>query len=200
VALCAALVLIAGVVQAQTTTVLASNTGETATGTQILTDSFSSTVPRAVAQRFKTGTNTAGYTLASVGINFETIADTSTAGADLEVTIRPRVSEGPGLGKPGDAVCTLDDPATFTSSGVQTFTAPTTCPNLTGDTGNGLLHHYYLYIERKSGTSVIRLHTHATIDPPPAGFAVANNLVRIGVTELAGQIQIEISGSRVGGI
>ena len=180
--------------------VLASNTGETATGTQTLTSSHSSTVPRAVAQRFKTGTSTAGYKLASVGINFETIADTSTAGDDLEVTIRPRIATGPRTGHPGDAVCTLHDPRIFTSSGVQTFTAPTTCLNLTGDTGNGLLHHYYLYIERKSGTGVIRLHTHATIDPPPAGFAIANNLVRIGVTELAGQIQIEIRGNRVGGI
>ena len=188
------------IAQAQTATVQASNTGETATGTQTLTSSQSTTVPRRVAQRFKTGTNTAGYKLASVGINFETIADTSTAGADLEVTIRPRNATGSRTGHPGNAVCTLDDPGTFTSSGVQTFTAPTTCPNLTGDTGNGLLHHYYLYIERKSGTGVIRLHTHATIDPPPAGFAIANNLLLIGLSECARQIQIEISGSAVGGI
>ena len=31
---------------------------------------------------------------------------------------------------PGDALCTLSDPATFTSSGVQTFGAPGTCPTL----------------------------------------------------------------------
>ena len=40
-------------------------------------------------------------------------------------------------GRPGDALCTLDDPATFTSSGVNTFTAPTTgddrCPTLAAD-------------------------------------------------------------------
>ena len=42
-----------------------------------------------------------------------------------------------GDGNPGDALCTLGDPASFTGSGVQTFDAPATgteCPTLTAST------------------------------------------------------------------
>ena len=80
------------------------------------------------AQQFTTGPHVAGYTLTSIVIDFHTIADTATAGSELTVTLNEESS-----GNPGDALCTLDDPATFSASGLHTFTAPTTgtlCPEL----------------------------------------------------------------------
>ena len=60
---------------------------------------------------------------------FHTISNTSTAGSQLTVTLNADNN-----GNPGDALCTLSDPATFTSSGVQTFSAPGTCPALAPST------------------------------------------------------------------
>ena len=84
------------------------------------------------AQQFTTGSHVAGYTLTSIGINFNSIADTSTAGSELTVTLNEESSSNP-----GDALCTLDDPATFSASGLHTFTAPATgtlCPELAPST------------------------------------------------------------------
>ena len=53
-------------------------------------------------------------------------------GTNLTVTLNADNS-----GEPGDALCTLTDPATFAASGVHTFDAPssgTTCPTLTAST------------------------------------------------------------------
>ena len=84
------------------------------------------------AQQFTTGSHVAGYTLTSIGVNFNSIADTSTAGSELTVTLNEESSSNP-----GDALCTLDDPATFSASGLHTFTAPangTLCPELAPST------------------------------------------------------------------
>ena len=84
------------------------------------------------AQQFTTGSHVAGYTLTSIGINFNSIADTSTAGSELTVTLNEESSSNP-----GDAICTLDDPATFSASGLHTFTPPATgtlCPELAPST------------------------------------------------------------------
>ena len=209
-ALCAALVLIPWVVQAQTPSVLTSNTGLTVYASDVAADTGGSspTHTRSLhgtsnfAQRFYTGTDSNGYTLTSIGINFEEIHDPSVAGAEVEMTIRPRISEGVGLGKPGDAVCTLDDPATFTASGVQTFTVPNTCPNLTHNA------HYYVVLSRVSDAGVIFIHRTATVDRAHSGWAVINNgIASTGSIsryrawgDCACQYMIEITGHRVGGI
>ena len=94
------------------------------------------------AQGFTTGTNNDGYTLDSIGFRFHTISDTSTAGSELTVTLNANNN-----GYPGNTSCTLTDPSTFTSSGVQTFNAPqsgTTCPTLDASTT------YFVVIERAS--------------------------------------------------
>ena len=80
------------------------------------------------AQQFTAGPHIAGYTLTSIVIDFHTIADTATAGSELTVTLNEESSSNP-----GDALCTLNDPGTFSASGLHTFTAPATgtlCPEL----------------------------------------------------------------------
>ena len=73
----------------------------------------------------------------SIGISFNTVSDTSTAGSELTASLYDAVSHVDGLA-PNSALCTLNDPPTFSSSGVQTFSAPTTgtdlCPTLAAST------------------------------------------------------------------
>ena len=95
--------------QAQTATVLVKNTGQTSSGSQALDATNTKR-----AQAFTTGANSAGYTLSSIGFDFASITDITTAGAHLVVTLN-EVSSG----NPGTALCTLTDPATFSGSGVQ---------------------------------------------------------------------------------
>ena len=115
--------------------VLVRNTG------QPLESSYTSVTGKR-AQGFTTGPNSDGYTLDSIGFRFHTISDTSTAGSELTVTLNANNN-----GYPGNTSCTLTDPSTFTSSGVQTFNAPqsgTTCPTLDASTT------YFVVIERAS--------------------------------------------------
>ena len=105
--------------EAQTATVLVSNTGQTSLMTPW---ALTSTIPMR-AQAFTTGAHTDGYTVSSIGVSFAGISDPSTAGDQLIVTLNAN-----GDGNPGDALCTLGDPASFTGSGVHTFAAPATCP------------------------------------------------------------------------
>ena len=96
------------------------------------------------AQAFTTGTSKAGYALASVGIEFGEVSDTSSAPSDLEVTLN---AEGGGV--PGDALCTLIAPASLSERSVNTFAAPasgTTCPVLVKETT------YFVVVERVSVT------------------------------------------------
>ena len=121
--------------EAQTVTVLISNTGQTALSTTL---QLTATNPKR-AQAFTTGTYANGYTLDSIDFDFGDIGDTTTAGAHLTVTLN-----GDSSGNPGTALCTLTDPATFSGSGVQTFDVPATdpCPTLTANTT------YFAVIER----------------------------------------------------
>ena len=109
--------------------VLVKNTGQTASGIAVTPDS---TVPK-LAQAFTTGGDSRGYTLSSIGIWFYLIADTSTAGTRLTVTLNANSS-----GNPGSVLCTLSDPTSFSSNAVNTFDAPTTgtnqCPTLATST------------------------------------------------------------------
>ena len=121
--------------EAQTPTVLVKNTDQTADGTaRDLTRNASKR-----AQAFTTGANAGGYTLSSLGFDFDNIEAITTAGSHLTVTLN-EVSSG----NPGTALCTLTDPATFSSSGVHTFDAPkrSPCPTLTANTT------YFAVIER----------------------------------------------------
>ena len=121
--------------QAQTATVLVKNTGQADAGAQAL-----DTTNTKRAQAFTTGANAAGYTLSSIGFGFGEIADITTAGAHLVVTLNEEDSDG----NPGSLLCTLTDPATFSGSGVNTFDAPTTdpCPTLAAN------KTYFAVIER----------------------------------------------------
>ena len=98
------------------------------------------------AQAFTTDSYIAGYQLDSVGFLFANIANTSTAGSQLVVTLNSEDS-----GSPGDALCTLTDPATFSTSGLHTFKAPTSasdlCPTLTPSTT------YFAVVERVTFTA-----------------------------------------------
>ena len=90
------------------------------------------------AQAFTTGTSKAGYALASVGIEFGEVSDTS---SDLEVTLN---ADGGGVVL-GDALCTLIAPASLSERSVNTFAAPasgTTCPSLVKETT------YFVVVER----------------------------------------------------
>ena len=93
-----------------------------------------------MAQAFTTGTSKAGYSLASVGIEFGEVSDTSSAPSDLEVTLN---ADGGGVA--GDALCTLIAPASLSERSVNTFAAPasgTTCPALVKETT------YFVVVER----------------------------------------------------
>ena len=107
-------------------------------------------IPRR-AQAFTTGPAGAGYALGSIGVSFQQIASSSTAGAELKVTLNEQDSNG----DPGAALCTLNDPAAFDDYALNTFTAPTTvdaiCPVLQGSTT------YFVVVERSSGQGNIQL-------------------------------------------
>ena len=85
------------------------------------------------AQAFTTGTETDGYALGSLGIQVSNLYDASTAVDHLRVTINGVASGG----GPGDALCTLTNPSSFSKPGVSAFAAPTgagSCPQLATET------------------------------------------------------------------
>ena len=172
--------------------VLVRNTGQISDGTtHTLTNSHSTR-----AQAFTTGPNTNGYNLDSIGFLFDDIDNISTAGNQLTVTLRADSS-----GDPGNTLCTLSDPSSFTGSGVQTFTAPTSasnlCQTLTGNTT------YFAVIERGTVTSdTISLKTtnNSNEDPGSAtGWAIGNDRHFLGSsswdTTASQSHQIEVKGA-----
>ena len=170
VAVLAALALAAALfgvlpVQGQSTTTFVKNTGQTAGSGGYLLDATNTQR----LQNFTTGPNDKGYTLTSIGVNFYSIASVATAGSELTVTLE------------GDsALCTLTDPASFTTAGVQTFTAPPTgtgaCPTLTKETT------YVVVVTRANNTSdLIGLaYTHSGSEDlltPATGWEIADDLL-----------------------
>ena len=97
-------------------------------------------------QRFTTGGLVVGYTLSSIGVLFTEIGDTSTVGTELTVTLN---AESGGL--PGEALCTLSDPAAFFGAGLHAFSVPTTgtdlCPELAPSTT------YFVVLSRANGNT-----------------------------------------------
>ena len=157
------------------------------------------TIPRR-AQAFTTGPAGAGYVLGSIGVSFQQIASSSTAGAELEVTLNEQDSNG----DPGAALCTLKDPAAFDDYALNTFTAPTTgdaiCPVLQGSTT------YFVVVERSSGQSNIQL-TQTTRDSEDSQadrtrWSIANESLRhIGTPKTwqtrSGVFKLQVRGAYV---
>ena len=85
------------------------------------------------AQAFTTGAQSGGYALSSVGIQVSRFDDKPAISDHLRVTVNGVASGG----EPGDALCTLTHPSSFSTPGVITFEAPTgegSCPQLAADT------------------------------------------------------------------
>ena len=124
------------------TEVLVRNTAQTrnATGSD-----FDNQSPTKMAQSFTTGAEADGYALTSIGIHFKNATPVSTASSRITATLYNDSS-----GEPGDELCTLVDPPTFTSSGLQTFSVPTAgadrCANLADNTT------YWIILENDSST------------------------------------------------
>ena len=122
-----------------------------------------------IAQAFTTGTNAAGYDLDSVGIRFDAIADTSTAGGELTVSVNADSN-----GEPGDVHCSLADPGTFASDQVNAFTA-SDCTLESGTT-------FFVVAERaNSNAGVISLRTtnSTTEDASTApGWSIGDNRLK----------------------
>ncbi len=172
----------------QHNTVLVKNTGQAyVTG---VSGALSNSIPKR-AQAFTTGPNRTGYTLSSIGIEFIDIDSTSTAGGHLVATLNADNS-----GNPGASLCTLVDPSSFSSLGVQTFGAPTGCPTLAASTT------YFVVIERVIDTSdvlsVRQLDSDNEDTGGAAGWLIANNrhLFASGSWIKAGRpYAIEVSGA-----
>ena len=116
-------------------TALVKNTGQAANATA---DALDTAYPTA-AQEFTTGTGVRGWRLSSIDVSFDTISDTSTAGSELTVTLNEAMTQAGLFGSyevPGNVLCTLTDPASFSASGVHTFDAPSRdqCPILSAST------------------------------------------------------------------
>ncbi len=73
-------------------------------------------------QKFTTCGATNGYTIESIGWAFAILRPATNPGNQLTITINATDN-----GSPGDVICTLDNPATFRTSGLHTFTT-NRCP------------------------------------------------------------------------
>ena len=125
------------------TEVLVRNTAQTANATG---SDFDNQSPTKMAQSFTTGAEADGYALTSIGIDFKNASPASTASSRITATLHNDSS-----GEPGDELCTLVDPPTFTSSGFHTFSVPTAsadrCANLAANTT------YWIVLENDSRTA-----------------------------------------------
>ena len=171
---------------------LVSNTAQTPNSSLILTN----TIPKQ-AQGFTTGMNEDGYTLDSIGFT-PILSDTATASTDLQVTLNEKNNSN----QPGDTLCTLTDPATFTTGAVNKFDAPGTCPNLTKETA------YFVVIERVSISGTSTISTSKTASAAEDTSSTANWSIAdvgfVGTTTTWGQaflsgdaFQIEVYGKAV---
>ena len=170
--------------------VLVRNTSQTSDSSQGLTTSR-----QLRAQAFTTGAADEGYNLDAIGFLFNNIASTATAGDHLTATLNEETS-----GDPGNVLCTLTDPTSFTSSGLHSFTAPTSgtqCPTLTANTT------YFAVINRVTVTSdaiTLQLTNSSGEDPGSvAGFSVGNDRHHSQTgsnwSDVSGQsYQIEVKG------
>ncbi|WP_419552393.1 hypothetical protein [Candidatus Poriferisodalis sp.] len=132
------------------------------------------------AQAFTTGPRAGGYTLGSVSVQVSHLFDASTAGDNLRVTINSAASDS----GPGDALCTLAGPSSFSAPGVVVFDAATgegACAQLAAGTT------YFVVVEwvSPSGTDAFALipqtyptdESAATAEDPGGadGWSIADN-------------------------
>ena len=83
-----------------------------------------------LGQVFTTGSDAAEYKLDSIGIRFETIDANADPAAELTATLRTVSAFGSSKIINEEVICTLTNPATFTSDAVNFFHATTDCPYL----------------------------------------------------------------------
>ena len=143
---------------------LVSNTGKSRGRAYTL----NSTYPR-WAQGFTTGSNEGGYNLTSIVVKLDD--DVPAATTNIAVSIRADDS-----GNPSDTVfATLTNPAAFTASSDNTFTAPAGTV-LTKDTT------YFAHLERTGSDDLEFVVTSDPIeDPTPAtGWSIGNDFRRYG--------------------
>ena len=171
--------------------VLVRNTSRTSNSSQGLTNNR-----QLRAQAFTTGAAEEGYNLDAIGFLFNNIASTTTAGGHLTATLNEETS-----GDPGNVLCTLTDPTSFTSSGLHSFTAPTSgtkCPTLTANMT------YFAVINRVMVTSdaiTLQITNSSGEDPGSvAGFSVGNDRHHSQTgsswSDVSGQsYQIEVKGA-----
>ena len=146
------------------------------------------------AQQFTTGANTGGYRLGSIGFRLGTIADTSTAGDQLTVTLNADNS-----GNPGAALCTLNDPSSFTSSVVNAFDAPEACPVLAAST------NYFVVVKQASFSDAINFGVTPTDGEDSGGatgWSIGNAFLFFSTTSqtwsadsLNSSMRIEVKGA-----
>ena len=167
--------------------VLVKNTGQTTSTGRSLTSTNSE-----YAQAFTTGPNPEGYRLSSIGIGLFTVQSTSTAGGQLIVSLHANDN-----GNPGDALCALRDPTSFTSGAVNTFVVPATCPRLASNTT------YLVRIQRNVvNADVIKVSTTASSSEDSggaSGWSIRNNGRRTdsGTWQSSTTQQIEVSGTAI---
>ena len=148
--------------------VLVKNTGQDPAA---LTYALSATTSKR-AQAFTTGPDTVGYELHSVGFRFANIASMSNAGSELTASLHQTSGNDPGT-----ELCTLDDPASFSASRVNSFTAPASgnnlCPKLTHSTT------YFVVLTRANiNTDTITLsvtNSNAEDAGSSDGWTISNN-------------------------
>ncbi|MDE0230522.1 MAG: SwmB domain-containing protein [Spirochaetaceae bacterium] len=108
-----ALLLGAGTAAAQSTITLVSNTGQSRTASLVALG-LTSFAHNSLAATFTTGAHAAGYTLSAVDVSFGLIGSTAVVQVSLYST---------SSGAPGTSLQVLTNPASFTSDGLNTFTA-----------------------------------------------------------------------------
>ena len=127
------------------------------------------------AQGFTTGTDAVGYELDSIGIDFLSIHANSNPGSELTVKLAEVADDTASI--PADDLCTLTNPASFSSSGVHYFDAPDACPRLSANTT------YVVRVVRAGNTSqTIRMDVSsaAAEDSGAAdGWSIANDRARL---------------------
>ena len=171
---------------------LVSNTGQTIDGTELLSGDLTK-----VAQKFTAGDDPAGYRLSSIGIHFDGVSSFDRL-ASTTVTLNQDAS-----GDPGDALCTLIDPAAIMDNTVLTFAAPTSeteaCPTLEAGAT------YFVVVEQDTHTAGVTISstTSAAEDAGGApGWSIPRSsyVFKASTSEwfesTAGAYLIEVKGSR----
>ncbi len=150
------------------------------------------------AQGFTTGSESYGYQLNSIGIEFVSIANTATAGDHLVVTLN-----SDGGGRPGGVLCTLGDPDNFVApvpeNDLTTFEAPA-CPPLSPDTT------YFVVVDRAVNVAADTLSLSTLVldeedAGAAAGWSIGNNAHTFSGTlqswaaVATASLMIEVSGA-----